>query len=86
MKALRTAAIGLLLALGARGQTINTVAGGLMPSGPAVSVGIGNPLGVALDSAGNVFISSNGSFVFKVDTAGQLTTFAGTGLSRSLTV
>jgi len=42
------------------------------------SVSIGNPTGIATDSAGNVYIAGP-SIVFKLDPSGMLTRFAGSG-------
>ena len=60
-------------------QTINTVAGG----GPiyplqALSAPIGSPQAVTVDASGNYYFAS-GRQVFKVDTTGELTLFAGNG-------
>src|SRR5579871_3336012 len=65
--------------------TINTVAGNGTPgilgdSGPAIQAQL-NPLAVALDSTGNLFISTTDNRIRKVDTAGTITTIAGTGNS-----
>jgi uncharacterized protein (TIGR03437 family) len=50
--------------------------------GPATSAGLNSPTGVALDSAGNIYIADYGnSRVRKVDTSGTITTFAGIGNS-----
>jgi sugar lactone lactonase YvrE len=48
--------------------------------GPAVGAAIGWPQGIAVDPAGNVYVSDvDYSVVRKVDTDGIITTFAGTG-------
>ena len=68
-----------------RGGTITTVAGsiGLSNSfsgdgGPATSAGLSDPNGVALDSAGNLYIAdTNNNRVRKVDLGGIITTVAG---------
>ena len=61
----------LLTAGGCWGQlyTISTIAGGVPPPTPvaAVNASIGEPLGVATDAAGNVYIASD-NCIFKVDT------------------
>ncbi len=49
-------------------------------NGPATTAKFRNPWGVAVDSAGNVYISDRSSYrVRKVDTAGVITTIAGNG-------
>jgi uncharacterized protein (TIGR03437 family) len=48
--------------------------------GPATSASL-DPTGIAVDSAGNIFISDQNSRVRKVSTAGIITTVAGTGVS-----
>src|ERR1035438_4463167 len=65
---------------------ISTVAGGAaLPSstgdgGPATSAGLYSPAGVAVDSAGNLYIADPlGGRVRKVDTTGNISTVAGTG-------
>ena len=67
-----------------RSGIISTVAGGgTAPpgsGGPATGVELRVPSGLAVDTAGNLFISSNGDRrVFKVDVSGKITTAAGTG-------
>ena len=76
---------GLVLALTAWPQTITTVAGnGAIAQsngdgGPATKAAIGFPLGVAVDSTGNIFIADGlYDVVRKVDAAtGIITTYAG---------
>lgn len=59
--------------------TISTVAGGAPPATPApgTAVPIGNPVGVATDSAGNAYFTSL-NCVFKLDLKGVITRIAGT--------
>ncbi len=70
----------------APGGIISTVAGnGVLgfsgDGGPAISASLGYPTGLALDMAGNLYISDDfGSRVRKVNTAGIITTVAGNGL------
>ena len=60
---------------------ITTVAGGGPNNLLAVSANLDEPLGVAFDAAGNLFIADEGSHrIFKVDTSGQLTVVAGIGI------
>jgi trimeric autotransporter adhesin len=71
-----------LLAVGicrAQLYTVSTFAGGAPPPTPvaAVNASIGQPSGVAVDGAGNLYIMSD-NCVFKVDASGQMTRFAGT--------
>src|SRR5260221_551174 len=66
----------------ARGQyTITTVAGGLPNNLPALQVGLGGPLSVSRDSAGNLYVAAGGlvTAIYKIDASGQLTTVAGNG-------
>jgi uncharacterized protein (TIGR03437 family) len=46
--------------------------------GPALSAAIGNPLSVALDAAGNLYVGTN-SYVRKVTSGGIIGPYAGTG-------
>jgi len=61
--------------------TITTVAGGgssIIDGGPATGRHLAEPTGVALDVLGNLFIADAGAdVVYKVDTTGIITTFAG---------
>jgi len=76
------AAIAMLNApLSAQTFTITTVAGGGSSSTtgvPATNYFLVGPTGVAVDSAGNLYIADQGvNRVYKVSTAGMLTAFAG---------
>ena len=66
---------------------IRTIAGGIAPNGDrgaAVRAQLNIPYGLALDGAGNLYIADVfNSRVRKVDTAGVITTVAGTGISGS---
>jgi len=69
-------------------QIITTVAGTNMVSGysgdggPSTAALIDNPRGVAIDSAGNVYIADHFNFVIrKISTNGIITTVAGNGTS-----
>ncbi|MGD0299632.1 MAG: hypothetical protein ABSE86_21285 [Bryobacteraceae bacterium] len=63
--------------------TINTVAGNGAPgilgdNGPAIQAQV-DPLSVAVDTQGNLFISTTEFYIRKVDTNGIITTIAGQG-------
>ena len=59
--------------------TISTVAGGAPLQTPVPAVGAAvNPSGVARDSVGNIYFTS-GNCVFRTDSSGVMTRFAGTG-------
>ena len=59
---------------------ISTIAGGLAPVTPVAAhkAFIGAIAGMAVDSVGNIYLSTNLSCVFRIDPAGTLTRFAGT--------
>jgi trimeric autotransporter adhesin len=84
------AIIGLLLWMSsvkpspAQSYLISTVAGGGTPNHePALSVGIGEPYGIARDADGNIYVAAKfpASEVFKIDATGNLTYVAGNGIS-----
>jgi sugar lactone lactonase YvrE len=66
---------------------ITTVAGGGgVQNGTAVSVLLPHPVDVAKDSLGNLFILSDATAaVYKVDSSGHLTVYAGNGLQSGIT-
>jgi len=70
----------------ASSNMIVTVAGNgtaayLGDSGQATSASLNNPIGLAVDSLGNIYIGDYGNKVVrKVDASGIITTFAGTGV------
>ena len=59
------------------GTGVNTFGG---DNGPATSAGLPAPTGVAVDGAGNLYIAESDHRVRRVDPAGIITTFAGTGV------
>jgi sugar lactone lactonase YvrE len=69
------------------GGTITTIAGSGSTTfggdgGPATSAGLNNPLGIAIDTAGNLYISDYSHYrIRKVNTLGTISTIAGTGTS-----
>ncbi|MBV8829944.1 MAG: hypothetical protein JO108_12025, partial [Acidobacteriaceae bacterium] len=74
-------AVMLPLALGASSpDTISTYAGGGPNNVPALQANVPFPVNTALDSAGNLYIVG-ANRVFKVNTSGTLTVFAGNGFA-----
>jgi len=71
-------AVTVCLTMALHAQNISTIAGGGPNSLPATSSSIGFPWAVAVDSAGNTYISDTlSNRVFKVDGSGNLTIFGG---------
>jgi len=72
-----------------RTGVVSTVAGSIHPNysgdgGRATDATMNNPLGVAVDEQGNLYVAdSNNNRVRKIDTHGIITTFAGTGKAGS---
>jgi sugar lactone lactonase YvrE len=63
-------------------NTISTIAGGGAPAGPATSVELISPSGLALDGAGNIYIGSSlGPQVLLLNSAGNVSVYAGTSFS-----
>ena len=65
---------GIVTTVAGNGSSLDSGDGG-----PAISAGLEGPLGVAVDAAGNIYISEQSSVVRKVDSTGTITTYAGTG-------
>jgi len=50
--------------------------------GPATAAQIHNPIGLVFDKKGNLYFSADGNYVIReIDTAGNISSFAGTGMS-----
>jgi len=63
-------------------KVVSTIAGGGPNNLPALSANLNQPKLMATDSAGNYYIADhNQQRVFKVDTTGNLTVFAGNGVA-----
>jgi sugar lactone lactonase YvrE len=78
-------AIGLALVRAADAQFIDTVAGGGPNNFQALAVNLGALSAVTVDGARNRFIASTGDDrIYKVDEAGRVTVFAGTGIAGSV--
>jgi len=63
---------------------INTVAGNGMPgfsgdNGPATNAQLSNPVGIAVDSAGNLYVADTGNYRVRRVSNGVITTVAGNG-------
>lgn len=68
---------GIIFTLAGNGKT-----GYAGDGGPAVNAELNNPGGIAVDGAGNVYIADiDNNVIRKVDTKGNISTFAGTGTS-----
>ena len=83
-----SAVLLLILSTATRAQNIiTTVAGGgsgtaLGDGGPAVAAVLANPIAVAKDSHGNLYITDReNNRIRKVDTAGIISTYAGRNLA-----
>ncbi len=72
--------VGSAAAESNREYVVSTIAGGVAPVTPvaARNAAIGSISGMTVDSAGNVYLSTDLHCVFKIDPAGILTRFAGT--------
>ncbi len=75
-----------VLRLGAVSGVITLVAGNgtqgyTGDNGPAVAAQLHNPYGIALDSAGNLYISSSSDHVIRKVSNGTITTVVGTGVA-----
>jgi uncharacterized protein (TIGR03437 family) len=75
---------GLILTVPAWPQTINTVAGGggsvpFVNGAAAISVGIGSAIFVKADQAGNFYLWGGAMAIYKVNTAGIITSYVGNG-------
>lgn len=68
----------------ATAQTITTIAGGALldggDGGPATKAVLNNPYGIAIDPSGNIYFADrNNHRIRKINSAGIITTIAGTG-------
>jgi len=73
----------LLLPLWANAQIISLIAGGGTGGDgtPAISASINDPGDLAFDKWGNLYFSEGSNKIRKIDTAGIITTIAGTGIA-----
>jgi len=64
---------------------ITTIAGGITgfsgDGGQATAAGIGSPIGINIDAAGNLYVSDGNFRIRKINSAGIITTIAGNGYS-----
>ena len=75
-------AIAALAPLSPAQKVVSTIAGGGPNNLPGVSANLNEPQLMAADSAGNYYIAARGqNRIFKVDSTGQLTVFAGNGVA-----
>jgi uncharacterized protein (TIGR03437 family) len=70
------------------GGTVTRIAGNGTPGfsgdgGPATSAQLNSPQGVAVDSAGNIYVSDTGNERIRLISKGTISTFAGNGASGS---
>src|SRR5262245_46862286 len=84
-RALPAAAAALLMStLSATAQqplVITTVAGGGPNNVPALAANISTPVDSVFDPQGNLFVLKDGGTIYRVDSSGLLTFYAGPGLS-----
>jgi sugar lactone lactonase YvrE len=78
--------VWLLASTPTHAQIITTVAGGgtagLGDGGPAIDCTLDNPIGIAVDASGNIYIGDrNHHRIRKISNTGIITTIAGTGVS-----
>jgi hypothetical protein len=68
------------------GGTFSVIAGNVAGTTPATNFTLAGPQGVAVDSAGDIFISDTGAYkVLEVTPAGAISTIAGTGTKGAAT-
>ncbi len=77
---------GIITTIAGTGYQAGTGTGGFGgDTGPATAARLFNPTGVAVDTGNNIFIADRGNHrIRKVDTAGIITTIAGTGVAGAL--
>ncbi len=75
--------IGAFLLLPLAAQNIQTIAGGGPRNLPALSIGFTLSSGIVLDVSGNTYVSISPAQIWKIDTAGRTTVFAGNGIINS---
>ena len=70
----------LILFCPAAAQNIQTIAGGGPHTRPSLQIGLAQPTGLAVDSAGNVYVSlAQINQIWKITPAGSVSVFAGNG-------
>ena len=76
--------LGLIAPTVSAQNTVQTIAGGGPNNLPALKSSLGNPIGIALDGEGNVYVADlYASRVLRVDTTGNVTVVAGNGARGS---